>query len=63
MAHFGAAHLVAKEQADGVDDGPGELLHAMDGLLKVQARGVVFAVGDEDQHLLGALGVGHQLVG
>ena len=46
-----------------VDHRPGELLHAADGLLQVQRRGVVLAVGDQNQHLLGPLGVGHQLVG
>ena len=58
-----AAHLVAKEQSNGVDDRPGELLDAADGLLQVEGRGVVVAVGDEDDHLLGVLGVGRQLVG
>jgi hypothetical protein len=36
VAHLGVAHLVAKQQADGVDHRAGELLHAADGLLQVQ---------------------------
>ena len=37
MAHFGAGHLGAEEQANRIDDGAGELLHAVDGLLQVKA--------------------------
>ena len=62
VAHLGVGHLVAEQQSDGVDDRPGELLNAADGLFQVQGRGVVFAVGNQDQHLLGPLGVGHQLI-
>ena len=63
VAHFGARHFVAKKQADRVDHRAGKLLHAVDGLLQEQAGGIVVAVGDEDEHLLGTLGVGGQFVG
>jgi hypothetical protein len=63
VADFAVAHFVAEEQADGVDDRAGELLDAADGLLEVEGGGVVFAVGDDDDDLLGILGVGGELVG
>ena len=58
VADFASRHFVAEEQADGVDDGAGELLDSADGLLEVESGGVVFAVGDDDDDLLGATGVG-----
>lgn len=63
VVNFGAGHLAAEEQTDGVDDGAGELLDAADGLLEVERGGVVFAVGDEDDDLLGIFAVGGELVG
>src|ERR1035438_342810 len=62
VADFLPAHLITKKEADGVDDWPGELLDAPDGLLKVEGRGIVFAVGDEDEDLFWALGIGDELV-
>jgi hypothetical protein len=62
VADFASGHFVAEEQADGVDHRAGELLDAADGLFQIQSAGVVFAVGDDDDDLLGALGVGGQLI-
>ena len=63
VPHLGMAHLVAEQQPDGIDNRPRKLLDAANGLLEVKGGGVVFAVGNQHQHLLGPLGVGRQFVG
>jgi len=60
---FLALVLIAKEQADGVNDGTAEVLHTADGLLEIQCGGVVFAVGDDKQNLLGAASAVRELIG
>ena len=57
-----AAQIVAKQQPNRINYRPGELLDTGDRLLQAEGRGVVFAVGNQNQHLLGVLGVGRQLV-
>ena len=60
---FRASGLIAEEEADGVDDGTAEVLDAADGLFEIERGGVIFAVGDDDEHLFGAPGVVRKLVG
>jgi len=55
VARLGFVGVVAEEQADAVDDGTVEVLNAANGLLEGGAGGVVFAVGDDQQDLLGCL--------
>ena len=63
MLYLAAAGLVAEEQSNRINHRTRKLLHAANGLLQRERGGVVFAVGDEDDDLLGALGIGGQLVG
>jgi hypothetical protein len=53
----------AKHQSDGVDDGALHVLHAMNRVIQRELRSVVIAIGNQDQHLPGALGGSLYLVG
>ena len=63
VAYLAVGHFVAEEQADRVDDRAGKLLNAADGLFEVEGGGVVFAVGDDEDDLLGAAGAVGELIG
>ena len=60
---FLALVLIAEEQADGIDDGTLQILNTTDGLLEVQRGGVVFAVSDDEEDLLGEPGAVGELIG
>ena len=62
VPRLGMAHIRTEEQADAVDRRPVQVLNAADGLLQGRTGGVVVAVGDDQQHLLAALGALGQVV-
>ena len=63
VARLTAADVLAEEQPDAVNGGTVEVLHAADGLLQRGRGGVVVAVGDDEQYLLGLLAILGEIVG
>jgi len=60
---FLALVLVAEEKADGVDYRAAQVLDAPDGLFEVEGRGIVLAVGDDEEHFFGKACAVRELIG